>query len=802
MSGLNEADTCRKYILPRLSAWEEEPRRIAEQYPIDAGRILTTGRSPRRRRKKFADYLLCYDRDTPLAVVEAKRKNKSPDAGLQQAKAYAELLDLKFAYSTNGKGIVEFDYTTGAISELDTFPSPTELWRRLKGDEGLSDELAEKLLTPFNLTSGKRPRYYQRIAINRVIKTILQGQDRLLLTMATGTGKTSTAFQICWKLWSMGWNCDGEYRKPRILYLADRSILVDDPMQKDFFAFKEDIVHKIQGEALKGREIYFALYQSLSNVYQDYSEGYFDLIVVDECHRGSARDESQWREILDYFQPSVRLGLTATPKRDVNVDTYNYFGDPLYTYSLQQGIEDGFLAPYRVYRVSTTWDTFGWRPTPEEIDRYGRSIPDEEYQTGDFERIVSLKARTEAIARHITDYLKRTDRFAKTIVFCVDQPHAQEMVVALNNLNTDLTRDHPNYVCRITSDEAEWGQARLYEFKDPEQDTPVIAVTSKLLSTGVDVPTCKNVILVRVIRSMVEFKQIVGRGTRVEEDYGKLTFTILDYTNSTRLFADPGFDDEPDVVTEAEINEDGDIISESVEVRDLEEPEDETGPAYPNVDEERFLAGDEADDTPTGFTSLPDDEDDGLPRKYYFDQGQVEIAGEILYELAPNGNRLRAFKLTYYKGERVRVLCRSAMELRERWMSPEKRSDLIAQLVDQGIDFEDLREVTHQTDADPFDLLCHLAFDLPPMTYKQRAERLKRQRQDFFDQYGEQARAVLDKMLEKYAEGGPDYLNVPDAFKVREFEQFGNTSEIATLFGGAANLRDAVNRLQSLLYSA
>ena len=797
MSGLNEADTCRLYVLRRLGEWEREPHQIAEQYPIDAGRILTTGTHTRRRRRKFADYLLCYNRDTPLAVVEAKRKNKSPQDGLQQAKTYAELLDLKFAYSTNGEGIVEFDYTTGKITELDSFPTPAELWRRLKGDEGLTDEMAEQLLTLFNLSSGKRPRYYQRIAINRVAQAVLQGQKRLLLTMATGTGKTSTAFQICWKLWSMGWNRTGEHRKPRILYLADRNILVDDPMQRDFSVFKEDIIHKIQGEALKGREIYFALYHSLSNIYRDYSEGYFDLIIVDECHRGSARAESQWREILNYFYPAYQLGMTATPETRENRNTYEYFERPLYEYSLRQGIEDGFLAPYRVYRVSTTWDTFGWRPSADEIDRYGRTIPDAEYQTGDFERVISLKARTQAIARHITDYLKRTNRFAKTIVFCVDQSHAQEMVTALNNLNTDLTKDHPNYVCRITSDEEEWGQARLYEFKDPEQQTPVIAVTSKLLSTGVDIPTCENVVLVRVIRSMVEFKQIVGRGTRVAEDYNKLSFTILDYTNSTRLFADPNFDDFPEVVINAEIDDDGETLSETEEAEHPDEPEDSL---YTEEDPPEPIVG-EPDDEPRGFGGLPADTSD-LPRKFYFDRGAVEIAGEIVYELDPNGNRLRAFKLTDYTGERVRVLCRTAIELQERWVNPEQQSELKAELADQGIDFDDLKEVTGQPEADPFDLLCHLAFGTPPMTCKQRAERLKRQRKDFFDEYGDQARAILDKMLENYAEGGPDYFKLPDALKVDDFKAFGNTSEIAALFGGAANLRDAVYRLQSLLYSA
>lgn len=788
--GLNEADTCRKYVLPKLEDWNQEPHLFTEQYPIDAGRIITTGKSPRRRRKKYADYLLCYTRDFPLAVVEAKRKQKSPQDGLQQAKQYAELLGLKFAYSTNGRGIVEFDYTTGRITEMDSFPSPNELWRRFKGDEGLSNEVAERLLTPFNLTGGKIPRYYQRIAINRVVEAILKGQPRLLLTMATGTGKTTVAFQICWKLWNMDWNRVGEHRKPRILYLADRNILVDDPMLKDFSGFNEDIIHKIQGEALKGREIYFAIYQAIAKdksrpgLYRDYSPGYFDLIIVDECHRGSARQESNWREILEYFQPAYQLGLTATPLRDDNVDTYRYFSNPLYTYSLAQGIEDGFLAPYRVNRVSTTWDTFGWRPSPDEIDRYGRTIPDDEYQTGDFERLVALKMRTDAIARHLTAFLNKSDRFAKTIVFCVDEEHVLEMERALNNLNTDLTQQYSDYVCRITSAAGDVGQEHLYKFKDVQSRTPVIAVTSKLLTTGVDIPTCKNVVLARVIKSMTDFKQIIGRGTRVYEEGGKVSFNIVDYTNSTSLFADPAFDGEPALINLEEMDDEGQTVEGSKQVIEPEQPDEE------------IAAGDE----PLGFTGIPDDEDEP-PRKYYFDGGQCEIAGEIVYELDPNGNRLRTFKLVDYTGEQVRTFYRSTLEIQQRWADPQQRSEIITQLEERGIDFEDLKAVTNQPDADPFDLLCHIAFNAPVMTCKQRAERLRRQKKDFFDQYGEEATAVLNQLLDNYAEGGPEQFVFPAALKVKAFERYGNVSEIARLFGGADKLKAAVNQLQSLLYA-
>ncbi|WP_013325189.1 EcoAI/FtnUII family type I restriction enzme subunit R [Gloeothece verrucosa] len=789
---LNEADTCRKYVLPKLSAWEPEPHLITEQYYIDAGRILSTSKKIRRRRRKKADYLLCYTRDFPLAVVEAKRKLKSPYDGLEQAKEYAELLSLKFAYATNGTGIVEFDYTTGLITEIDSFPSPEELWARQRQAEGLTDEVADKLLTPFDLTGGKIPRYYQRIAINRVIQAILQQQKRLLLTMATGTGKTTVAFQICQKLWTMGWNRDREYRKPRILYLADRNILVDQPMLKDFAVFPEDIIHKIAGEAIHSREIYFAIYQAIAGdkksigLYREYSPDFFDFIIVDECHRGSARDESNWRKILEYFQPAYQLGLTATPKRDDNVDTYRYFGNPLYTYSLAQGIGDGFLAPYTVHRVTTTFDAFGWRPNPDELDRYGRTIPDEEYQTPDFERAVALKVRTEAIARHITNFLKKTDRFAKTIVFCVDEPHVQEMVRALNNFNADLARQYPNYVCRITSAAGEVGKEYLYQFQDVLTQTPVIAVTSKLLAIGVDVPTCKNVVLAKVIKSMTDFKQIIGRGTRVEEDAGKSFFYILDYTNSTRLFADPAFDGESTRIETEEMDDEGQTVEGTEEV--IENPQ-----AAEDVPE---------DDAPLGFTGIAEDEDI-VPRKYYYDGGQCEVIGEIVYELDPNGNRLRSFKLVDYTKEQVRTLYRSSIEIQQRWIDTERRSEIIEQLGDRGIDFEDLKQVTNQPEADPFDLLCHIAFDAPIMTCKQRAEQLKRKGKSFFEQYGQEARAILEILLENYAQGGPQQFVLPAALKVKAVEErFGNIREISNKFGGAEQLKKAIEQLQSLLYAA
>jgi type I restriction enzyme R subunit len=444
---ITEADTCRKYVLPKLYAagWNDD--QISEQKSFTDGRILVVGAKARRRIAKRADYLLRYARDFMLAVVEAKAAYRLPGDGLQQAKEYAAVLGLKFAYSTNGHGIVEFDFTTGQERHLDAFPRPDDLWQRFRGSEKIeNEETANKILTPANAAIGKGQRYYQEIAINRVVQAILQGKKRVLLTMATGTGKTAVAYQICWKLWNMRWNRTGEHRRPKILYLADRNILIDDPKDKMFTTFG-DARWKIEnGQINMGRELYFAIYQAIAKdenrpgLYKEYPKDFFDLIIVDECHRGSAKDDSNWREILRYFQPAFQLGMTATPLRQDNRDTYRYFGNPVYTYSLRQGIEDGFLAPYRVHRIVTEWDATGWRPSDGDRDRYGREIPDNEYQTVDFERAVALKARTEAIARNITDFLKKTDRFAKTIVFCVDQEHADEMRSVLTNLNQDLVQ--------------------------------------------------------------------------------------------------------------------------------------------------------------------------------------------------------------------------------------------------------------------------------------------------------------------------------------------------------------------------
>ncbi|NLE95707.1 MAG: DEAD/DEAH box helicase family protein, partial [Dehalococcoidia bacterium] len=517
-------------------------------------------------------------------------------------------------------------------------------------------------------------------------------------------------------------------------------------------------------------------------LYREYAPDFFDLIIVDECHRGSARDESNWREILEYFQPAFQLGMTATPLREDNRDTYAYFGNPLYTYSLRQGIDDGFLAPYRVHRVLTTYDAVGWRPSKGETDRFLREVPDREYSTPDFERIVVLRARTEAIARHLAEFMRKTDRFAKTIVFCVDQEHADEMRRQLNNLNADLVQKYPDYVCRVTADEGGIGRGHLSRFQELETRAPVILTTSQLLTTGVDVPTCKNIAIARVVGGMTEFKQIIGRGTRVRDDYGKLFFNILDYTGSaTRLFADPEFDGWPIVAYKVTIDESGQEVA-GTEI--VEQPE-ETG----------------TDDS-EGGTELGGDDTAQLPHKYYIDEGQVEVVAHLVYELDPDGKQLRVVKFTDYTAEKVRTMYTSAAELRRQWADPALRADIITRLEERGISFDELRSVTNQPDADPFDLLCHVAFNAPLRTRRERADRLRKEERTFFEQYGSEARQVLEELLEKYAVHGTAQFAIPEVLKVSPISGHGNIIEIAGLFGGAQRLRDAVNQLQNLLYAA
>ncbi len=779
---LTEADTCRMYVLPKLreAGWTDD--QIREQKYFTDGRIVVSGRKHIRKPGKKTDYLLYYRPDYRIAVVEAKAAYKKAGDGLQQAMEYAEILGLRFAYSTNGHGIVEHDYTTGRQQSQERFPSPDELWRRLRAAEGLTDDTAsEDLLFPFNRElrnpdgSIKTPRYFQEIAIHRAVQAVLQGKPRMLITMATGTGKTFVAVQIVWKLWKTE-------RKRRILYLVDRNILVDQPLVREFSIFG-DAVWKIQGEAKKGREIYFALYQALAEdesrpgLYKEYPPDYFDLIIVDECHRGSAADESRWRQILEYFHPATQIGMTATPQRDETRDTYRYFGNPIYTYRLGQGIEDGFLAPYRVHRIIPSVDATGWRPEKGEVDRFGREIPDGVYETKDFERVVSLLSRTDVVAQHLTAYLKRTERFAKTMVFCVDQEHAEDMRAALHKANEDLTQQYPHYVARVTAYEGKVGRSHLDDFVDPERDVPVILTTSKLLSTGVDAPTCRNIVLFTPIGSMVEFKQIIGRGTRLYPDKDKLWFTILDYAGGTRLFADPNFDGEPERITEERIYPSG----------------EEQGPPRETEEIPGWEQG-ESQDVPA------DEPEDRRHRKYYVDGVEVRISAEMVYELDSSGKKQRVVKYTDYTSEQVRRLYPTPAELRTEWMDAEHRAAILDALSERGIDFATLVEATNQPDADPFDLLVHVAWNAPLRTRRERAERVRKEKKDFWDQYTPQARAVLNDLLDKYTDHGVTQLDDLQILEVPPLSERGTPLEIAGFFGGPAQLRQAVTELQKILY--
>lgn len=776
---LNEADTCRTYIVPKLhtAGWEDEY--IAEQMVLTPGRIVPIGNRHIRREGLRPDYVLFIRQDIPIAVVEAKAEYKSPAAGLQQAMQYAEMMGLKFAYSSNGKGIVEHDFITGMERDLETFRSPDELWERLKGTFNFQTEKdeADSLAVYWQEAGGKTPRYYQQVAINKAVNAVLAGRKRILLTMATGTGKTFVAFQIVWRLWK-------SKRKKRILYLADRNVLIDQAKGRTFAPMGQAL-HRISGRAVKSREIYFALYQALANpvtgenLYEKYPRDFFDLIIVDECHRGSANEFGSWRKILEYFASATQIGMTATPKRTDNVDTYDYFGDPIYTYSLRQGIDDGFLAPYRVYRVIPDVDASGLQIDPGVLDRFGREIPPDLYGTKDFERLISLLARTEVVAKHLTEYLKRTNRFDKTIVFCVDQEHALDMRMALNNANADLTRVHLHYVERVVSDEGSVGRGHLDNFQDPEKEFPVILTTSQMLTTGVDAPTCRNIVLFKPINSMIDFKQIIGRGTRVSEEHGKFWFTIIDYVGATQLFYDPAFDGDPVRVTRTEIDGEGN----ETEVQDSEE-----GTLAPEPE------------APRGVMEIEQRVGE-LPRKYYLDDIQVYIAGEQAFELDPEGNILKTVEFTDYVTQNIRRLNLTAEHLKQSWTQAERRIEILNQLRSRGIDPDHLAHVTHHEEADALDLLLHVAYNAPLVTRRERAEKLRQKKANFFNTFTPAAREILDTLLEKYADYGiGEFDHLPRILQVSPFDRYGSTYEIYQLFGGAEKLLQAVDELQKMLY--
>lgn len=794
----SEADTCRDYVRPRLkdAGWSDE--QIVEQYPITAGRIVKVGSRHRRAAALRADYVLEYEPGVPIGVVEAKREYSTPGKGMQQAKNYAQLLDLPFAYSTNGMSIVEDDRNTGIErANLSGFPSPGVLWARYREWKGIKDDsAAEGLLLPFNRSvrnadgTVKEPRYYQRTAINRAVEAILTGDKRLLLTMATGTGKTFVSMQIVWKLWNSRWV---RGRNPRILYLADRNVLVDQPIEREFkpaFGSGEGSpIWKLQGTAKAGREIYFGLYQQLADggekpngMFRKFAPDFFDLVIVDECHRGSARAESSWRKILNHFAPATQLGMTATPKRDETTDTYAYFGGaPLFEYSLAQGIEDGFLAPYRVRRVVLSPDAHGWAPDQGQLDLFGKEIPPGLYTTPDFERVVSLLSRTEAAAKHLTNYLHATDRLAKTIVFCTNQEHADQMRRALHNANSDLTPQHPDYAVRIVSDEQDIGRSYLSRFCDTESQFPVIATTSEMLSTGVDAPTVQNVVLFRPVGSMALFKQMIGRGTRLFPDEDKLSFEIIDYSGASVLFTDPDFDGPPERVVEESINDDGDVVEDVT----VEEPE-----------------------PPFELVSAPDDGEvdlDDVPEpraKFYVDDVEVIVTAEAVYELDPQTHRLRLVEYRDLVTETVRSLFPSANDLRAKWASRVSRREVLDVLDEHGIDADELGDRAGLPEADPIDVLVHLAWNQPLATRSDRARRVRREHSDFFEAFQPAAREVLEYLLDKYAQYGITELESPGVLQVPPLSSLGTPVEIAQRFGSPEDWRAAQTKLSELVYVA
>jgi type I restriction enzyme R subunit len=783
-----EAATCRDYVVPALKAagWTDE--QIIEQYPVTDGRIIPGLRGHKREKPLRADYLLEYRPGLAVSVVEAKRQYKTPAAGLQQSKRYAQMLDLPLAYSTNGKGIVGFDFDTGSeANPAPSFASPEEAWDKYRAYKGVALDVEAILTLPFNRDlrrpdgAVKEPRYYQRVAIDRAHTAIAAGHRRMLLTMATGTGKTFVALQIVWKLWKQGWPSG---RKPRVLYLADRNILVDQPIQREFKPVFGDAIWRVKGSAKTGREIYFALYQALADsgdslgIFRDYPQDFFDLVVVDECHRGSARDESAWRGILDHFGPATQLGMTATPKRDDNVDSYAYFGDPIYTYSLKEGIEDGFLAPYRVRRVVLSPDAFGWGPDKDQLDMFGKEIPPGLYTTLEFERVVSLLTRTQVAAHHLSEYLKKTDRMAKTIVFCVDQEHAEQMRAALQKENEDLARQYPNYVARIVSAEGDVGEELLGRFADPESEEPVIATTSRLLSTGVDMPAVKNIVLFKPIGSIIDFKQIIGRGTRIYEDVDKLSFEIIDYSGATALFEDPEFDGPPERVASEEIDDEGNVHQEQI----VAEPEQPFG--EPDELEEEEVEGE-------------------ARKKLYVDDTPVYLVAEGYRILDPKTGKLKLVEYSDYVKDQVRKLFDGQPELLGRWRTQEGRKTIRELLAERGIFLDEVADQAGLQELDPLDVLAHLAWNTPATSRRDRARRLQSEHGDFLDGFQPQAREVMELLLEKYAEFGIAELEEPlEVLKVAPLNELGTPVEIAARFGGGGQLRGAVDKLGALLYAA
>ena len=809
---LSERDICTKFITPAVekSGWDILSQ-IREEVYFTKGRIIVRGKLVTRGKAKFADYILYYKPNIPIALIEAKDNNHAVGDGMQQALEYAATLDIPFVFSSNGDAFLFHDRTgqsgqTESECSLAAFPAPEQLWANYRTWKGLAPEQEKIALQNYHDDgSGKEPRYYQRIAINRTIEAIARGQNRILLVMATGTGKTYTAFQIIWRLWKAG-------RKKRILYLADRNVLIDQTMVNDFRPFgavmaklstgsktieREDgtevelptAVDKKHRRIDTSYEIYLALYQAITGpedrqkLFRELSPDFFDLIVIDECHRGSAAADSAWREILDYFSSATQIGLTATPKETEYVSNIHYFGEPVYLYSLREGIRDGFLAPYKVVKVHLDVDIEGYRPSRGETDKYGNEIEDRIYNQKDFDRNMVIDERTKRVARKITEFLKESgDRFQKTIVFCVDTEHASRMRQALINENPDMVQQNERYVMRITGDDNE-GCAQIGNFIDPEAKFPVIVTTSRLLSTGVDAQTCRLIVLDREVGSMTEFKQIIGRGTRVHEDTKKYYFTLIDFRRATNHFADPDFDGQPVQIYEP--GEDDPVAPPD----DVPPPTDEEDPIPPEPgDDEEVIV----DPVPPIIVDPPP----GGPQKYYIHGYKVWVVAERIEYLDEDG-RLVTESLRDYSKKALLKRFASLDDFLKRWNDTERKQAIIEELENEGLLLDPLAEEVGK-DLDPFDLICHVAFDQPPLTRRERVENVRKR--DVFTKYGAQARAVLEALLQKYQDEGVTSLDDPQILRVTPFDTMGTPIELLKQFGGRSGFEKAVHEIQSALY--
>lgn len=795
----SERDVCTKLITPAIQQAGWSQHQFREEVNLTDGRVMVRGKLAARIRNpdakggpKRADYVLYARPNIPIAVIEAKQARFSVGHGMQQALTYAAMLDAPFAISSNGEGFLLHDRTglTQPVERelrLDQFPSPDDLWPLYQQWKGLAGPEAVKLVEqPFYTDgSGKEPRYYQRVAINRAIEAIANGRQRVLLVMATGTGKTYTAFQIIWRLWKAK-------ARRRILFLADRNILVDQTIQQDFAPFGE-VMHKVTNRKVKKNyEIYLALYQAVTGreewkqIYRQFPADFFDLVVIDECHRGSAADDSAWREVLDYFSGATHLGLTATPKETKEVSNISYFGDPVYTYSLKQGIEDGFLAPYKVIRIATDVDAIGYTPEKGKIDKLGQVVEQRQYDTKDFDRNLVLERRTRLVAAKVWEYLKATDPMAKTIVFCDDQDHAERMRQELVKV-IPAAAGNRRYVMRITGDDNE-GKAHLSYFIDNDEPFPVIATTSKLLTTGVDAKTCKLIVLDQTINSISEFKQVIGRGTRLREDYQKLYFTIMDFKGATRLFADPDFDGEPVVIYEPKPDEP--VVPPEIadDLPGVGEPE--PPPYGPQGDDDMPAWGDSGGEGRT---------------KYVIDDVDVRVAVERAQYLDADGKLVT---------EDYRVLLKDAIrkalqaefgslgDFLRRWNSASRKQAVLEELAAHGVPLDVLQQAVPNGDTlDVFDLVAHVAFDQKPLTRRERANNVRKR--DVFGKYGEQARAVLEALLEKFADHGVQDIEDAKVLELPPFDQFGSKTQIRRgIFGSVEHYTQAVRELEQALYAA